>query len=205
MDCSLPGSSIHGIHQARILEWVAISFSRGSSLPSDQTWVSCIAGRCFTLWVTREAHKKILNISTQHLAIPLLDIHLEKIKTLIQKDGASLVAKTIKNLPAKHGFNPWVWKIRWRGEWQPTLVFLPGEFRGERSLVGYSPWGCKEWDMTEWFSLLLSLQKDTLTTVCVAARFINLIAKTWKPPNCPSTDCWVKMMYYVSIHLHRQM
>ena len=43
----------------------------------------------------------MLNISTQHLAIPLLDIHLEKIKTLIQKDGASLVAKTIKNLPAK--------------------------------------------------------------------------------------------------------
>ena len=43
MDCSLPGSSVHGIFQARILEWVAISFSRGSSQPRDQTWVSCIA------------------------------------------------------------------------------------------------------------------------------------------------------------------
>ena len=42
MDCSLPASSIHGISQARILEWVAISFSRGSSLSRDQTWVSCI-------------------------------------------------------------------------------------------------------------------------------------------------------------------
>ena len=54
MDCSLPCSSIHGIFQARVLEWVAISFSRGSSQPRDQTWVSCIVGRCFTVWTTRE-------------------------------------------------------------------------------------------------------------------------------------------------------
>ena len=45
MDCSPPGFSVHGIHQARILEWVVISFSKGSPQPSDQTWVSCIAGR----------------------------------------------------------------------------------------------------------------------------------------------------------------
>ena len=56
VDCSLPGSSIHGILQARILEWVAISFSRGSSPPRDRTQVSCIAGRRFTLWATRKAH-----------------------------------------------------------------------------------------------------------------------------------------------------
>ena len=55
MDCSLPGSSLHGILQARILEWVAISFSRGSSRLRDQTWVSCIAGRHFNFWATREA------------------------------------------------------------------------------------------------------------------------------------------------------
>ena len=42
MDCSPPGSSVHGVLQARILEWVAISFSRGSSQPRNQTWVSCI-------------------------------------------------------------------------------------------------------------------------------------------------------------------
>ena len=47
MDCSLLGSSIHGIFQARILEWVAISFSNGSSRPRDQTQVSFIVGRCF--------------------------------------------------------------------------------------------------------------------------------------------------------------
>ena len=55
MDCSLPGSSLHGILQARVLEWVAIFFSRGSSRPRDRTWVSHIAGRHFNLWATREA------------------------------------------------------------------------------------------------------------------------------------------------------
>ena len=47
------------------------------------------------------------------------------------------------------GFDPWVRKILWRRAWQPTLVFLPGESHGQRSLVGYSPWGHKELDMTE--------------------------------------------------------
>ena len=53
MDCSLPGSSLHGILQARVLEWVAISFSRGSSQSRDWTLVSCIPGRHFNLWATR--------------------------------------------------------------------------------------------------------------------------------------------------------
>ena len=50
------GFSVHGILQARILEWVTISFSRGSSRPRDRTWVSHIGGRRFNLWTTREAH-----------------------------------------------------------------------------------------------------------------------------------------------------
>ena len=56
MDCSLPGSSLHGIFQARVLEWVAISFSRVSSQPRGQTQVSCIPGRRFNLWATRESY-----------------------------------------------------------------------------------------------------------------------------------------------------
>ena len=55
MDCSLPGSSVHGILQIRILEWIAILFSRGSSWPRDRTQVSYIAGRFLTIWTTREA------------------------------------------------------------------------------------------------------------------------------------------------------
>ena len=58
MDCSLSGSSVHGIFQARVLEWVAISFSRGSSQPRNRTRVSCIAGRRFTVWATREAPRE---------------------------------------------------------------------------------------------------------------------------------------------------
>ena len=56
MDCSPPGSSVHGIRQARLLEWVAIPFSKGFSRPRDRTRVSCIAGRFFTVWATREAN-----------------------------------------------------------------------------------------------------------------------------------------------------
>ena len=49
IDCSLPGSSAHGISQARILEWVAIPFSRESSQARDETQVSCIASSFFTI------------------------------------------------------------------------------------------------------------------------------------------------------------
>ena len=78
MNCSPPGSSIHGIFQARVLEWGAIGAPR---------------------------------------------------------------------------FNPWVGKIPWRREWLPTSGFLPGESHGQRSLAGYTPWGCKESDTTEQLTL----------------------------------------------------
>ena len=55
MDCSPPGSSVHGILQARILEWIAISFSRGSSWPMEPTRVSCICRQILYLWATWEA------------------------------------------------------------------------------------------------------------------------------------------------------
>ena len=57
MDWSLPGSAVPGILQARTLEWVAITFSKGSSWPRDGTQVSCIAGRFFTIWATSEAQE----------------------------------------------------------------------------------------------------------------------------------------------------
>ena len=74
MACSLPGSSVHGIFQARILEWVAICFSRGSSGPRDWTSVSRIVGRCFTVWATRGALIKtkflsMVNLLTGHLSV----------------------------------------------------------------------------------------------------------------------------------------
>ena len=61
----------------------------------------------------------------------------------------------VKDAPANsgniklHEFDPWVGKIPWRKKWQTTSVFLPGKSHGQRSLVGYSPWGCKKSDVTE--------------------------------------------------------
>ena len=74
MDCSPPDSSVHGILQTRILEWVAISSSRGSSWPRDRTWVSC---RFFTIWATREAPLRLMAfpLPYQWLAQANLDQH----------------------------------------------------------------------------------------------------------------------------------
>ena len=67
MDCSPPGSSVHGLLQARILEWVAIPFSRGSFQPKDRAQVSCIAGGFFTIWVIKEAQRTLgPGIKRQH-------------------------------------------------------------------------------------------------------------------------------------------
>ena len=69
-DCSPPGSSVHGILQARILEWVAIPFSRGSSQPRDQSRVYCIASKVFTVWTIKEAlaiGQSCCSLSKEHL------------------------------------------------------------------------------------------------------------------------------------------
>ena len=58
----------------------------------------------------------------------------------------------------RRGFNPWVRKIPWRKKWQPTPVFLPGKFHGQRSLVVYIPWGRKESDATECRHTYLSIK-----------------------------------------------
>ena len=67
---------------------------------------------------------------------------------------ASQVVLVVKNVPAnagdmRHGFSPWTGKVPRRKAWEPTPVFLPGESHGQRSLIGYSPWGHTESDLTE--------------------------------------------------------
>ena len=123
MDCSPPDSSVQGIFEARILEWVAISFSRGSSQPRDQNQVSHIAGGFFTSWDTREAH-------WHYLLYQRICLRCRRLE-----------------------FNPCVRKIPWRREWKSTSEFFRGKSHGQRSLVGYSPWSCKESDMTEQLTL----------------------------------------------------
>ena len=80
MDCSPLGSSVPGILQARILEWVAITFCRGSFWPRDWTQVSCTAGGFFTVWATRKAHWPTLTESTNSKAVYVLQIDAISLK-----------------------------------------------------------------------------------------------------------------------------
>ena len=98
-------------------------------------------------------------------------------------------------------------KIPWRKKWQPTLVFLPGEFHGQRSLVGYSPWGCKESDTTEQthaheikysphnpvIQLWFNQEKWNYVSTKDLWMFIEALlitAKDWEQPKQPSADEW---------------
>ena len=79
--------------------------------------------------------------------------------------GASLVAQMVKKKIClqcgRWRFSPWFGKISWRRKWLPTPIFLPKEFHGQRSLVGYSPWDLKELDTTEQLTLSLSVILNT--------------------------------------------
>ena len=73
----------------------------------------------------------------------------------------------------RRGFDPWVGKIPWRRELQPTPVFLPGESHGQRSLVGYSPWGCKELDKTEVTQHTGSLKRE-YSNICNSLLYLSI-------------------------------
>ena len=100
MDHSLPGSSVHGILQARILEWVAMPSSRGSFQPRDQTQVSCIVDRFFTDWATREAHTYIHTYTHTHthtyicIKLPIWHFKITS-KEHIQSKGLTTLRKII--------------------------------------------------------------------------------------------------------------
>ena len=86
-------------------------------------------------------------------------VHICYTYTTLLYVWSSLVAQIVKNLPATQEtwVDPLVGKIPWRREWQSTPIFLPGEFHGQRKLVGYSPRGHKESDRTQWLTFSLSL------------------------------------------------
>ena len=161
MDCGLLGFSVHGIPQARILQCTAISFSRGSSQPSDQTHISCMQDSFNT-----EPPGKPTNFQTFIL-----------IKDSEGSKRVSQVAQC-KDSTCQCRRHPWVGKIPWRGEWLPTPVFLPGEFHGQRGLADYTPWGRKELDTTEQLSLSFSTPglsghgRD-----CILHTFVSLCSK----------------------------
>ena len=95
MDCTLPGSSVYGISQARKLEWVAISFSGGSSPPRDQTWVSCIGTWILYCWVARKAHRSPLTITNQWI---IYKFEYEKCYHMLPCEDMSPVWVTVEDL-----------------------------------------------------------------------------------------------------------
>ena len=133
MDCSLPGFSVHGILQARILEWVAIPFSRGSSPTRDQILVP---------WIVRWILSPLDHQGSPHP----LSLHCQPGGTSGKGPACQLRCK-------RPGFGAWVGKIPWKRAWQPTPVFftiqapreapmpifLLGESHGQRNLAGYTP------------------------------------------------------------------
>ena len=114
--------------------------------------------------------------------------------------GASLVPQAVKNPPAmQETWVPGLGRSSWRKEWLPTPVFLPGEFHGQRNLVGHSLWGCRESDMTEQLILsrkrwkldkllvLRSLKCDKArrAMIRVPSKFLKKKKKTQKNPTPP--------------------
>ena len=140
MDCSLPGSSVHGILQARILEWVAISFPRGSSWPRDWTWVSCVAGRCFTISATREAQLKDTASIKRHLLLGrIAKKNLDRVLKI--RDITLLTKVPVVKAMVFSSSHVWMWELEYKEGWAPknwcfwTVVL-------EKKLE--SPLNCKE-------------------------------------------------------------
>ena len=148
LDCSPPGSSVHGVLQARILVWVAMPSSRGSSRPMDQI-VSPSA-----------AVLQADSLPLSHWVSPMLRTNTFTFQKLPAQYELLILGWVPCGYPSYLGFpggsdgkesagnmgnryDPLVRKIPWRRAWQPTPVFLPGESLGQRSLAGYSPWVTK--------------------------------------------------------------
>ena len=99
------------------------------------------------------------------------------------------------------GLDSWVRKIPWRREWQPTPVFLPGEFHGLRSLVGYSPWGYKESDTNKWLTLIIiwgnhiTSDNSTQALLTLSMLYACISLCLWL-----SCSCWLEIWMQASDH-----
>ena len=120
VDCSLPGSSVHGIFQARILEWAAISFSRGSSKPRDRTRVSHVVGRCFY----RLSHRVIAFLLISWLQSPsAVILEPKKIKSLT----VSIAFPCICTFTGDTQTQLWLSLCEVSGSWCVQGLFEPSE------------------------------------------------------------------------------
>ena len=157
MDCTLPGSSVHGILQARILEWAAMPSSRGSSRPRNWTWVSmspALAGKFFTTSATSESLYWIL-LFFSHSVMSVQKAKATHSSTLAWRTPRIEEPGGLQSMGPLRVGHDWVTSLslftfmHWRRKWQPTPVFLPGESQGQRNLLGFCLWGRTESDTTD--------------------------------------------------------
>ena len=125
--CSLSGFSAHGILQARILEWIAIPFSRGSSRLRDRTVVSCITGRFFTIWTTENSH--IISCRTYKVSAKSLQSFLTLCDPIDGSPPGSpvpgiLQARTLEWMAISFS-NAWKWKAKVKLLSRVRLVATP--------------------------------------------------------------------------------
>ena len=120
VDCNLLGFSIHGILQARILEWVAISFSRASSQPRDRTEVSLIGGRRFNLWATRDSKTTTDGDCSHEIKRCLLLGRkvMTNIPSILKKQRHYFANKD----PSSQGYgfssdHVWMWELDYKESW----------------------------------------------------------------------------------------
>ena len=161
VDCSLPGSSVHGILQARILEWVAMPSSRGSSQPRDQARVSCIS------YIDRQVlyHQCHLGSPTS-IGESKIFRRIPKManRIILEGQGGGVVRGKKNQSTQQLSFYKVIFCLKYllyeyisfmlkKEKFKKSLWFcssiLARKFHGQRSLAGYSPWDHKESDMTE--------------------------------------------------------
>ena len=153
-ECSPLGSSVHGTLQARILEWVAMTppgdipnpgtepaSPEAPALQADSLWLSsdCQSPLLYAAWLPLLSPRSSVLRATEILppGLKVLDITTKQDSCLFIGLPWWLSGKESACQYRRRRFNPWARKIPWRREWQPTPVFLPGDFHGQRSLVGY--------------------------------------------------------------------
>ena len=168
MDCSPLGSSVHGILQARILEWVTMPFSRVSSQPRDWTQVSCISRHILYHWATREAHNYPSNLESP-LACKKIQVHPKGDQSWVFIGRTDVEAETpilwpsdVKSWPIRKDPNAGKdWGQEEKGMTEDEMVgwhhrlngrgfgWTPGVGDGQGGLASCSSCGSKESDTTE--------------------------------------------------------
>ena len=140
--------------------WSQLPFPSSKGLPDPEfEFVSlaspALAGRFFTTVPPVKPMYLLTHINSSiyiyiYMSSPISQDSLSSLVTLRFWDSpGGTSGKESACQCRRPGFNPWVRKIPWRRTWQPTPLFWPGKSHGQRSLVGYSPWGCKELDTAE--------------------------------------------------------